>query len=178
MFLRTDRNDLSPALSRMIAAVQPPQRRRILRAMGTTFKSITEGTFNSVGAEYRPTPWPAKKDGSPSNLQKSTTLAKSFNLDVGDDFARVSNPTPYAIRHQFGSRGYAAGQPTGAQVQARNASRRSAANANPVLEGSRGTPPRPFFPVLNGKLTPAAEEKIAGAAQRVLATIAAGGNPA
>ena len=45
-------------------AVKPPERKRVLRAMGTTFKSLTEGTFNSAGAQYRPQPWPAKKDGS------------------------------------------------------------------------------------------------------------------
>jgi phage virion morphogenesis protein len=162
MFFSLTKNDISPALTRMIKAVNPPNRRRVLRAMGTTFKSITEGTFNSVGAGYRPAPWAAKSDGSPSILQKSTTLAKSFNLDVDDNLARVSNPTKYANVHQFGA----------------------TIKGNPLLKfkigdqwisASQGViSPRPCFPVLNGKLTPKAEEKISAAARRVLNTIATG----
>lgn len=142
---RVTRNDISPSLSRTIKGVKPPNRKRVLRAMGTTFKSLTEGTFNSAGAQYRPLPWPAKKDGSPSILQKTTTLSKSFTLEVTDDVATVGNPTKYAATHQFGRE-----------------------------QGSGEIPARPFFPVLNGKLTPPAEEKIARAARRVLETIAGG----
>ena len=139
------RNDISPKLRQMIKAVKPPERKRVLRAMGTTFKSLTEGTFNSAGSQYRPAPWPSKKDGSPSILQKTTTLAKSFTLEVTDEMAKVGNPTKYAATHQFGR-----------------------------AQGSGEIPPRPFFPVVGGKLTPQAEEKIAAAARRVLNTIAAG----
>lgn len=142
---KVTRNDISPTLSRTIKGVKPPNRKRVLRAMGTTFKSITEGTFNSVGAQYRPKEWAPKKDGSPSNLQKTTTLAKSFALEVSDDTAKVSNPTKYAATHQFGR-----------------------------PQGKGEIPARPFFSVVDGKLTPKAEEKIAAAARRVLDTIAAG----
>ena len=139
------RNDISPALTRMINGVKPPNRKRVLRAMGTTFKSITEGTFNSAGAQYRPKEWAPKKDGSPSILQKTTTMAKSFALEVTDDAATVTNPTKYAATHQFGRQ-----------------------------QGSGEIPARPFFPVVDGKLTPKAEEKIAASARRVLDTIASG----
>lgn len=74
----------------------------VLRAMGTTFKSITEGNFNSAGARFRPKPWAPKRDGSPSNLQLTTTMAKSFHLEVTNDKATVSNPMIYAAIHQFG----------------------------------------------------------------------------
>jgi phage gpG-like protein len=135
------RNDISPKLRQMIKAVKPPERKRVLRAMGTTFKSLAEGSFNSAGAQYRPQPWPAKKDGSQSILQSpNPTLSKSFSLEVTDDTAKVGNPTKYAARHQFG-------------------------------DEYPGIPPRPFFPVSNGKLTPQAEEKIARAARRVLDAI-------
>jgi phage virion morphogenesis protein len=139
------RNDISPTLSRTIKGVKPPARQRVLRAMGTTFKSITEGTFNSAGAGYRPSPWPAKKDGSPSILQKSTTMAKSFQLVVTDDAAVVSNPMIYAATHQFGRE-----------------------------QGSGEIPARPFYPVKDDKLTPKAEEKIAASARRVMNNIAQG----
>jgi phage virion morphogenesis protein len=142
---KVTRNDISPALSRTIKGVRPPGRKRVLRAMGTTFKSITEGTFNSAGSAYRPKEWAPKKDGSPSILQKTTTMAKSFALEVTDDAAVVSNPTKYAATHQFGR-----------------------------PQGKGEIPARPFYPVVDGKLTPKAEEKIAAAARRVLESIAAG----
>lgn len=134
------RNDISPAITRMIRAASGPQRRAMLRAMGTTFMSITQGNFNQVGASYRPTPWAAKKDGSPATLKKSGLLAQSFHLEVTDSFAKVSNPTVYAATHQFGR------------------------------DWGRGSriPARPFFPVLNGKLTPQAERLILSAGRRAL----------
>ena len=132
--------------------------------MGTTFKSITEGTFNSVGASYRPMPWAAKWDGSASNLQRSTTMAKSFHLRVDDDSATLSNPMPYAAAHQFG-----------ATIRSKSGGSLVFKLGDKTVFAKKVTiPPRPFFPVLNGKLTPAAEEKIAAAARRVITTIAAG----
>ncbi len=139
----------------MAAAARRPE--PIFRAMGTTFKSITEGTFNSVGAEYRPAPWKPKRDGTPSILQKSTTLAKSFQLQVSNTYARLSNPTRYAAIHQFG--GTIHGHPWLRMKWGPGA--RDWATVGQVV-----MPARPFFPVLNGKLTPAAEEKIARAGQR------------
>jgi phage gpG-like protein len=132
------RNDISPKLSKMVKVARNPV--RVLRAMGTTFMSITMGNFNDVGAEYRPKPWSNKKDGTPSKLQKYGTLAKSFHLEVTDQRATVSNPTPYAATHQFG---------------------RTEGRGSPI-------PARPFFPVLDNKLTPRAEEKIAAAGQRMM----------
>ena len=164
MFFRVTRNDISPALTRLIRAAKPPERKRILRAMGTTFKSITEGTFNSVGASYRPAKWPAKYTGEPSNLQKSTTLAKSFQLEVTDSTAKVSTHTIYGNVHQFGATIRAKGRalswlgPEGKRIFAKSVT----------------IPPRPFFPVLDGHLTRPAEEKIAAAGERVLQNIAHG----
>lgn len=114
----------------------------VMRAMGTTFKSITEGNFNSAGAQYRPTPWPAKKDGSPSNLKMTGLLWHSFHLTTTRDKSSLANPTPYAARHQFGD-----------------------------VDG-KGMPARPFYPVLNGQLTPIAREKIAAAGMRAVEKIA------
>lgn len=131
-------NDISPKLAKLAAAARRPE--PVLRAMGTTFMSITLGNFNDAGAEYRPKPWAAKKDGTPSKLQKSGTLSRSFHLTANNDSATVSNPTIYAATHQFG---------------------RTEGRGAPI-------PARPFFPVENGKLTPAAEEKIGAAGQRAI----------
>ena len=156
MFFRLKRDDISPAITRMIQTARHP--RPVLRAMGTTFKSITEGTFNSAGADMRPIPWKPKRDGSPSNLQLSTTMSKSFQLAVTDTTATVSNPMPYAGIHQFG--------------------RTIKAKIGPYLKFNWGggwasvasvtIPARPFFPVLDGKLTPRAEDLIRRAGERML----------
>lgn len=132
------RNDISPRLAKMAKAAREPE--RVFRAMGNVFKSITEGNFNSSGAHYRPRPWPAKKDGTPSNLKKSGLLWHSFHLTVTRAGATLSNPTPYAAVHQFGS-------------------------AKKSGRGS-GIPARPFFPIQNGRLTPAASDLIGKAASR------------
>ncbi len=132
------RDDISPALSRMARAAKNPS--KTLRAMGTTFMSITMGNFNDAGADMRPSQWAAKKDGSPSKLQKSGTLARSFHLEVSETKATVSNPTIYAATHQFG-RTFGRGAPI---------------------------PARPFYPVLDGKLTPKAQELIGHAGKRAM----------
>lgn len=151
------RDDLSPALRRLAATAKNPI--AVFRAMGTTFKSLTEGTFNSVGASYRPKPWPPKRDGTPSILQKSTTLAKSFHLEVAADHATLRTPMIYAAIHQFG--GTIKGKPF---LRFQWAPGRWAVVRQVTI------PARPFFPVAdNGKLTPAAETKIAAAGQRAIA---------
>jgi len=94
------KDDISPAITRMMKLANDTT--PVMRAMGTTFKSITEGTFNSVGASYRPTPWKAKGDGSASILIKHGVLSKSFHLALTPKTAELSNPTKYAAIHQFG----------------------------------------------------------------------------
>ena len=157
MFLKTKRNDISPALTRMLAMAKRP--RPVVRAMGTTFKSITEGNFNSAGAEFRPTPWRAKADGNPSNLLKSTTLAHSFHLQVEERTAEVSTPVPYAGIHQYG----------GVILPKDKKALRFQINGQWVMVKKVVMPPRPFFPVLGGKLTEKAEKLILRAGERVAA---------
>lgn len=155
-FLKT-RDDISPAVTQMLATAKNPM--KVLRSMGTTFKSITEGTFNSAGAAYRPKPWPNKRDGSASNLQRSTTLAKSFHLEVTDQYAKLSNPMIYAAIHQFGGTIKAKGKALVFHT----------ADGHLIFARSVKIPARPFFPVLDGKLTPEAERLIVRAGERVIA---------
>lgn len=145
------RNDVSPALSKLAATARNPK--NVLRSGGNVFKSITEGNFNSAGAAFRPAAWPAKKDGSVRTLKKSGLLSHSFHLTVSDQAATVSNPTPYATVHQFGS----------GQVDAK---RKAAAKKKGTTAHTMNIPAAPFFPVINGKLTPASEEKIGSAMKR------------
>lgn len=152
------RNDISPSLSRLAATVKNPL--PVLRAMGTTFKSITEGNFSSFGAQYRPKPWPPLRDpaGVPSNLQRSTTMSKAFTLAVTAQAATLANPMPYAAIHQHGGIIRAKGKAL-SWVNSKG---------ERVFAKMVTIPARPFFPILNDKLTPAAEQKIGAAAQRAI----------
>jgi phage gpG-like protein len=149
------KNDISPAITRMLKLAADPT--PVMRAMGTTFKSITEGTFNSVGASYRPTPWPAKWGGQPSILIKHGVLSKAFHLDITAKTATLSNPTKYAAIHQFGG-----------IIRPKNAPalRFQAEDGTWVVTMKVTIPARPFYPITGDKLTPAAEEKIIAAGER------------
>jgi len=164
MFTLT-RDDISPRLSRMASAAR--NKLPVLRAMGTTFKSITEGTFNSVGAAYRPTPWPPKKDGTPSILQSaSPTLSKSFHLTVTPEAATLLTPMPYAAIHQFGGRT----KPHRILPKRGKALKFGGKFYAAVNHPGSNIPARPFFPVdAGGRLTPRAEELIGRAGEREIA---------
>lgn len=167
MFFNLTRDDISPAVTRLLATAK--NKAPVMRAMGTTFKSITEGTFNSVGASYRPIPWKPKRDGSPSILQsRNPVLSKSFHLSVTNDAATVSNPMVYAPIHQFGG----VIKPKTAKVLRFKTSSGKWISVKQVT-----IPARPFFPVINGKLTPAAETKILRAGERAIARQVDGGRP-
>lgn len=162
MFCRLDRNDISPELSRLIRRARNPT--PVLRAMGTVFKSITEGNFNDAGAADRPIPWVNKKDGSPSNLQDTRTLSRSFHMEVGAKTVTVSNPMPYAAIHQFG--GEIHQDRTRVSVFIHKDGTTGIETTHHVHTITM--PARPFFPVLNGKLTVHAEQLIAAAGKMAM----------
>lgn len=137
----------------------------VFRAMGTTLKSITEGNFSSVGSAYRPTPWPRKRDGTVSNLQQSTTLAKSFSLRVGSHYARLGNPTTYAAMHQFGGEIIPRTKPL---LRFRSGGRWWSVKKVSI-------PARPYLPISSsGQLTAKAARLIVGAGNRALKRLADG----
>jgi len=158
--LTLTRDDIGPALKRLQSLGRDTT--PVMRAMGNTFKSITEGNFSSAGAEYRPTPWAPKRDGSPSSLRQTGLLWHSFHLNVTNKTATLSNPTVYAAIHQFG--GIIRGDPL----------LKFKVGDQWVSKRSVTIPPRPFYPVSNGRLTVAAEEKIVAAGMRAVERIANG----
>ncbi|MCX6916066.1 MAG: phage virion morphogenesis protein [Verrucomicrobia bacterium] len=152
---KVTKNDISPALSRMAASVKRPE--PIFRAMGNNFLSLTMGNFKT--SDYRPAPWPAKRDGTPSNLQKHGVLCKNFSLRVTSTGATLSSGVhAYAAIHQFG--GTIKGKPW---LRFEYAPGKWATVAQVTI------PARPFFPVLNDHLTPKAEQKIQAAGERAMA---------
>ena len=84
---------VTPALARLKALGRST--RPVVLAMGNTLQSITEGNFNTAGAAFRPSVWKEKRDGSPSIQQsRNPLLSRSFHLEINEDSARLSNPTP------------------------------------------------------------------------------------
>ena len=154
MLIRIAKDEFTPRLRRLLALARHP--REIMRAAGERLKSITEGNFNAVGSQYRPAAWPPKRDGTPSNLQKSNTLSRSFFLEFSDDSATVGNPMPYAAIHQFGGTITAKGKAL------------CWVDGNGVKHFAKRVviPARPFFPLQNGQLTHAAAAAITASAQR------------
>lgn len=148
------RDDISPALSRLAAAAKNPT--AVFRAMGTTFMSLAMGNFKTD--DYRPAAWPAKRDGTPSKLQKSGTLSRSFHLEVASDHATVKATPIYAAIHQFGG-----------TIKGKPFLRFQWAPGRWAVVSQVNMPARPFFPVLDGRLTPKAEQRIGAAGQRALA---------
>ena len=137
--------------------------------MGTTLKSITEGNFNSVGAEFRPIPWAPKRSGEASNLQKSTTLAKSFQLAVTPNTATVSATPVYAGIHQFGFDGIQSVKSHTRKVTQAFGRKLDPPVTATVREHTRKMimPARPFFPITPaGELTQDALTLIVRAAER------------
>jgi phage gpG-like protein len=154
------RDDFTPMIRRAEAAGKNPT--PLLRAMGTTFMSITMGNFHG-GTGFRPIPWVAKKDGSPSNLQQSGNLSRSFHLVVTQQAATVGTPVIYAAVHQLGfERGTV-------NVVRTTSDGQNFQNVS-VKNQKGGTPPRPFFPVnpAGDQLTPAANTLVIRAGERAL----------
>lgn len=146
----------------------------VLRAMGTTFKSITEGNFNSVGARFRPSKWAnlltVRKDAKgeltfdrsiPSILTKSGALAHSFHLTVTAREARVATPMIYASVHQFGHTIKAKGRALRFKLRFLD---------DFFYARSVTIPARPFFPVNESgtELTPVADRLVSRAGERAL----------
>lgn len=151
-------NDISPAITKMLKLAHDPT--PVMRAMGSTFKSLTEGTFNSVGAAYRPHPWKAKWSGVPSILIKHGVLSKSFHLAITPKTATLSNPTKYAAIHQFGGV---------IKAKAGRSLKFQAEDGTWIITKSVTIPARPFYPIKDDRLTHAAEEKIIAAGERAAA---------
>ena len=146
----------------------------VLRSVGMVFKSITEGNFNSVGAAFRPEPWAPKKRGGASNLQASTTLAKSFILSTGPWHARVSSPVVYASVHQFGFHGQVTVPQHVRKVSVAFGRTLPFPVWSTVSEHvvNMNIPARPFMPIdSTGALTPAASELMVKAGERALARV-------
>lgn len=144
--------------------------RPLLRAGGTTLVSLIQGNFSSHGSSYRPRPWADKKDGTPATLKRRGLLSGSFTLAVDGESATITNPTPYAAIHQFGGRTKPHEiRPRFKKALAFVSVKFGGVVVTSVQHPGSDIPARPFVPITDdGRLTPAAEEKVGRAMERAL----------
>ncbi|MCX7866073.1 phage virion morphogenesis protein [Limisphaera sp. VF-2] len=72
-------------------------------AAANAILSLTQATHNpSIGARFRPRPWPPKRDGSPSLLIRTGRMAHSYRVDAWMGGAAITTDAPYAAIHQTG----------------------------------------------------------------------------
>lgn len=103
---------VSPDLVRKLRAMEKPQQH--LEAMGLALVALTKRAFTD--SSLRPSPWAARKDGSPASLRKTGMLWQSIRITALDtNSVTVGSDRAYAAAHQLGS-------------------------------SKRGIPARPFFP--------------------------------
>jgi phage gpG-like protein len=93
-------DSLTRDLRRKLEAMQGSGRQRLLRQMGETIVSVAKRSF--ADSKLRGSPWPAKKDGSDSNLMRSTSLRRSVRASVSGDAVVISSDRLYAAIHQLG----------------------------------------------------------------------------
>lgn len=137
------RDTISPTLARQARAIK--DRRPILEAMGAEFTSLTKRAF--ADAALRPATWPplkpatlARKKGS--MLRESGALWHSIRITaLTSSSVTVGSDRVYAAIQQLG------GEIKRGQVVIR-------------------IPARPYMPILGGKITPAARQKIEAVAKR------------
>lgn len=71
-------------------------------AISLGLASIAKRAFTDPS--LRPTPWPARRDGSAATLRLSGTLAKSIRSSSSSEYAMVTSDRLYAAIHQLGGR--------------------------------------------------------------------------
>jgi len=99
MQVRLQSDTITPDLRRRYAAAA--DKRPIHEAMGIAVVSLTKRAFTDPG--LRPSPWPAKLNGSAATLRDTGTLAKSPRLlSASQSGALVGSDRRYAAIHQLG----------------------------------------------------------------------------
>jgi phage gpG-like protein len=97
--LTVKKDDLTPDLRKKIRAVEDPT--PIWRAVGTQLVSFTKRAFRD--AALRQIAWPAKRDGTASNLIYKGVLLSSIRITKYDrKGVTIGSDRPYAAIHQLG----------------------------------------------------------------------------
>lgn len=146
------RDTLTPDLMRLWK--NHKDTKSIHSAIGLGLVSLAKRAFNDAGK--RPASWAPKKDGTPSRLRKSGTLAKSIRVtEATSRGTTIGSDRKYAAIHQLG------GKTPARTIRARNGAALKFAMGGRIIyrrsvrhPGSK-IPARPFLPFYSsGKLTP------------------------
>ena len=144
------RNNITPALARRARAIADS--RPILEAMGTELVSISKRNFTdatlrpSIWAPLKPATIAAKKGKGGILRGPNAVLQRSIRItSVTNSEVVAGTDRPYAAIHQLGGR---AGR-----------------------GGAAIIPPRPYFPIINNKLTPEARRRINRVGQLKIASL-------
>jgi phage gpG-like protein len=141
------RDTITPSLARLAAGVK--NKKPILEAMGTQLESLTKRAFNEPS--LRPIAWKNKWDGSPATLRKNQLLVRSIRVTaLTNDSVTVASDRIYAAIQQLGG-----------TIRPKNGKALVFMLGGRKIFAKQVTlPPRPFFPFINGRMTPGAQDKI------------------
>ncbi len=102
MQVRLADDTLTPTLVSLQTRLR--DRRACYEAIGLFIVSVTKRAHTD--ASLRPHVWPPLADGSPSTLQKTTQMRRSWRItSVGNDGVTVGSDREYAAVHFFGGDG-------------------------------------------------------------------------
>jgi len=142
------KNDISADIASKIGKAQSP---KMNRDIGNGVVGLAKESFND--ASKRPAPWKAKSDGSASTLKsREATLWRSLRVvSTTKTSVRIGSDRVYAAIHQFGG-----------TIRPKKAGGRLVftVGGKKVFAKSVTIPARPYFPVINGQLTPLAQQRI------------------
>lgn len=140
------------------------QRRDLLEAAGMALMSLTRRAFQE--SQLRPAPWKERLPGQGSHalLKKSGTLWRSIRVSrLSADSVSVTSDRVYAAIHQMGG-----------VIRPKTAAALKFQLGGKWVTTQKVTiPARPFFPVINGHFTPAAEARIGRVIELKLESFAA-----
>jgi phage gpG-like protein len=151
-------DQISPAIRVLAGKMQ--NLTPVHRSIGIGLVALAKRAFDEPA--LRPTPWPAKHDGTVATLRRSSTLWRSLRvIQAGPTGVTIGSDRPYAAIHQLG------GQTKPHPITARRARSlyfqlgAKSIHAKSVQHPGSRIPARPFFPVTpNGDLTAAARQTI------------------
>lgn len=146
--IRVTKDDLQPHWQKVQKVMRDPS--PLMRAAGTMIVSMAKRAFRSP--DLRPTPWPAKRDGSPATLIWKGMLISSIRIISYDaKSVDVGSDRPYALIHQLG----------GTITPKKGKFLKFTIGGKTIFAKKAVMPPRPYMPFLpDGTLAPFAVEPI------------------
>lgn len=164
----TVRNDTITAALKGLGGLASVKKPQLMRAMGLAVVSVAQRSFNEPA--LRQAAWPAKRDGTASNLKRRGTLRSSLRITSStSSTVTVGSDRKYAPIHQFG----------GVIVPKAKKALKFKIGGQWVTRKRVVIPARPFFPITPaGQLTPPAVQAVESAITGAINAALKGDGPA